>query len=124
MIPKKFTPLDAFLILLLCASAALSVPMLLNAQPSSVRVYRDSKLIAEYSISQEKTVHLRGHIGQVTIRIEDESVHVTEAGCDKQLCVRSGKIDAPYEQIVCAPNHLLIEIAHSRKGDTLDAVAR
>ncbi len=124
MIPRRFTAFDFFLIVLLLTGAALGIPILLSSHPSTVRIYRDNKLIAEYPLSKEKTVRLQGNTGQVTLRIAEGSARVIEADCDKQVCLQSGKISNPFEQIVCAPNHLLIKIKNSTESDSLDAVAR
>jgi hypothetical protein len=120
---RRFTPLDALLILaLLCAGIAF-IPIAASHAPSSAVIYHDNRIVAEYPLSSPKEFFIRGENGGVTIRISDAAVSVVSSRCPRQICRHSRAIRRPFEQIVCVPNHLLIEI-RSGGGRDLDAIAR
>jgi hypothetical protein len=50
-------------------------------------------------------------------------VRVLRADCPRQICVRAGAIRRSGQQIVCAPNHILIELETS-SGKGLDAITQ
>ncbi len=118
-----FRPLDALIIAGCLAAALLSLPALKTVSPATVAVYRDNVKIAEYPLAVARTVSVAGKIGTLTFSIDDRSVRVVKADCPEQICVRTGRIRRGGQQIICAPNHLLIElVAPSRKA--VDAVTQ
>lgn len=121
--PRRFAPLDALVILaLLCAGTAF-LPFAASHAPSSAVVYRDNRIVAEYPLSSPAEFFVKGQSGGVTVRISDAAVSVVSSRCPRQICRHAGAIRRPFEQIVCVPNHLLIEI-RSGGGRDLDAIAR
>jgi hypothetical protein len=121
--PRRFTPLDALLILaLLCAGTAF-IPFAASQAPASVVIYHDNRIVAEYPLSSRQEFYIKGESGGVTVRISNAAVSVVSSRCPRQICRHSSAIRRPFEQIVCVPNHLLIEI-RSGGGRDLDAIAR
>jgi hypothetical protein len=121
--PRPFTPLDAILIgMLLCAGIAF-IPIAASHAPSSAVVYRDNRIVAEYPLSRPAEFFIAGETGGITVRIKNDAVSVVSSHCPRQICRHSSAIRRPFEQIVCVPNHLLIEI-RSGGGRDLDAIAR
>lgn len=123
--PKTFTVVDLFLIIAAVCGACGSIPFLYTLQPATVAVYRDNTLYGEYPLDQHRELTIAGHEGPVTIVIADGSVRVKQSTCRKQICVKSGAVNKPFQQLVCAPNHILIELRSQRESkDTPDAVAQ
>jgi hypothetical protein len=121
--PRRFTPLDAVLILaLLCAGSAF-IPFAASHAPSLAVVYRDNRIVAEYPLSSPAEFFVKGENGGVIVRISDAAVSVVSSRCPRQICRHSSAIRRPFEQIVCVPNHLLIEIKSGERRD-IDAIAR
>jgi hypothetical protein len=115
--------LDA-VVIALCAAGALAFwPLFQSHRPATVAVFRDNEKIAEYPLSDSRTVTLRGRLGDITISIRDNGACVLRSTCPKQLCVHAGTIRQTGQQIVCAPNHILVEL-ESSSGKTVDAVAK
>lgn len=48
--------------------------------------------------------------GTNTIRVEDETISVTEADCPDKICVKTGKARNAGDVIACVPHKLLIEV--------------
>lgn len=65
--------------------------------------------------------------GQTNIVVrEGTSIHMHDANCADQLCVRQGKISTPGETVVCLPHTFIVEITStSEEIDTdneIDAI--
>jgi len=57
-----------------------------------------------------------------TIEINYGKIHIREADCPDQICVRSGWIGIATQQIVCLPNRVVINIVAT--DSDLDGIAR
>jgi hypothetical protein len=120
---KSFTILDLLIILSCLGGAFLFLPLMGSHAPACVAIYRDNQRIARYPLSSPKEITLRGKEGNVVISIGDGSVRVVRADCPRQICVHAGAIRRSGQQIVCAPNHILLELETS-SGKDLDAITR
>jgi hypothetical protein len=120
---KSFTILDLLIILCCLGGSFLFWPLMESHAPACVAIYRDNQRIARYPLSSPKEITLQGKEGRVTISIHDGSVCVVSADCPKQICMRAGAIKRSGQQIVCAPNHILIELETS-SGKGLDAITQ
>ena len=122
---RTFTWLDVLLIILAISGAVSSIPLIQANQPSTVAIYKDNTLYAEYLLSEEREFSIQGHEGPMTIKIHNGHVSVSSSTCRKQICVKSGAISKPFQQLVCAPNHVLIEIRSPVKAEErIDAITR
>ncbi|HUI90926.1 MAG TPA: NusG domain II-containing protein [Chitinivibrionales bacterium] len=120
---KSFTFLDFVIIASCLAGALLFLPLMQSHAPATVVVYRENKKIAQYALSSPKEITLKGKIGDLSLSIRDNSVRVAWADCPKQICVHAGAIRRVGQQIVCAPNHILIELEAS-SGKGIDAITQ
>ena len=57
------------------------------------------------------------------IEIDGTTVQMTEADCPDQICVKSGIIKIPSQQIVCLPNKVIVKII-SKDENKLDDITR
>ncbi len=122
---RTLTLFDILLIIIVLTGAAFSIPYIQSSQPSTIAIYKDNTLIAEYPLNENKEIHIKGHEGPMTITLEDEHVFIKSSTCRKQICVKSGKIGKPSRQLVCAPNHILVEIRSNKKDEgKLDGIAQ
>jgi hypothetical protein len=120
---KSFTILDCIIILFCLGGAFLFFPLMESHAPACVAIYCDNQRIARYPLSSPKEITVQGKEGKVTISIHDGTVAVVRADCPKQICVHAGAIRRSGQQIVCAPNHILIELETS-SGKGLDAITQ
>lgn len=122
---RTFTVLDFLLILLAIGGAVSSIPIIQANQPSTVAIYKDNTLYAEYPLNEEREFLIKGHEGPMIIKIHNSHISVSSSTCRKQICVKSGAISKPFQQLVCAPNHVLIEIRSPKKAEErIDAITR
>ncbi len=77
-----------------------------SAQGSRVVITQNSDVIYQQSIKKDTVVE----IGTNTIVIKNGIVHMENATCKNQICVKSGKISKKGESIVCLPNKVIVEI--------------
>jgi hypothetical protein len=77
-----------------------------------------------YDLSVDTTASFEGPIGNTTIEISNNRVHVHSSECKNQICVSSGWIDKPGQWISCLPNDIFILIKGqqeiAQEGETDD----
>jgi hypothetical protein len=120
---KRFTFLDAGLIVALLGGAAFFLPFMQSREPDTIVVYKDNTLIARYPLSADRDFDVRGAFGPMKIRIERGGVRVLSSTCPQQVCVRTQPIKKTSQQVICEPNHVVLEIESLQK-DSLDAISR
>jgi hypothetical protein len=122
---KAFRWGDVVLITGLIVATVFSFRLFEGTGTPTVLIYRDNMVIAQYPLTEEKTVSVQGKIGDVEISIKNGAVKIDKSSCDHQICVRTGGISNHYGQLICAPNHILVSIrSRENKRLQLDAVAR
>jgi hypothetical protein len=123
---KRFRWGDSIIIAVMLIATVFSLRLFSTVGSSStVLIYRDNTVIAQYPLSEEREVSVSGKRGTVDVCIKGSSVVISKSTCDHQICVRSGAITNKYGQLVCAPNHILICIRSGRNNQTdIDAIAR
>lgn len=116
---------DIIVILILLTGCALSIPLLSANTPQVVDIYKDNNIIATYSLANDNIVSVPGINDTVTIAIKNASVEVISVHCPHKLCMKSGRITHQGQQIVCAPNHILITISSKTNNKEIpDGIAR
>jgi hypothetical protein len=116
---------DIIVILVLLTGCALSIPLLSASTPQIVDIYKDNHLVATYPLSADKIVSIQGIDDTMTIAIRDASVEVIGVHCPHKLCMKSGRITQLGQQIICAPNHILITITGNPNNEEVpDGIAR
>ena len=120
---RTFRPLDLVIMAACCIGFIVSVFALpVVSGNSDVAIYRDGRLAARYPLDKDRDATIQGAIGTMTVRIYQKSVRVVSSDCPEKICIMTGSIRRPAQQIICAPNHILITIGTS-KG-SCDAVTR
>ncbi|MBN2038167.1 MAG: NusG domain II-containing protein [Chitinispirillaceae bacterium] len=121
--PRSLAPLDAVVMaLLLCAGIAF-IPITASHAPATATVYRDNTVVAHYPLSASAEFFIQGANGRMKARIEHGALRIDSSNCPRQICRHSAPISRPFEQIVCVPNHILIEISAGGREE-IDAIAR
>ena len=95
-----------------------------SRRPSTVVVYRNDRVAARYPLARERKVTIEGARGSVDLAIDGHCARITRSSCRKQLCVQSKAIRTTGQQIICVPNHIVVEIEGREEAGDVDAVSR
>ena len=98
-------------IVLVIIGALLTVGSLFgSSDKTQVVITVEGEVYGTYPLSKNKTITIEedGRYNQVVI--EDGQVHMHEANCDNQLCVKQGLISKGNIPIVCLPNLVVVMI--------------
>ncbi|MCK9190948.1 MAG: NusG domain II-containing protein [Sphaerochaetaceae bacterium] len=107
---KKVTPVDIIIFIIFLSICIISFTLYTNVSGKpEVHVTIDDKEWV-YDLSEDTTASFTGPIGDTTIEISNNRVHVHSSDCKNQICVTSGWIDEPGEWISCLPNDVFILI--------------
>lgn len=100
--------LDIIVISAICIFAAVLAVFffVFKKNGETVVVKQDNKVVAEYSLNDDREVELQSN----TFVIKDKKVFMSHADCKNQICVKTGKISKRGECIVCLPNKVILEI--------------
>lgn len=121
---KTFTFFDAIIILLLLCSSVFFYLQISTNGNSTVLVFFDDQIYGRYELNKDQKVAIKGKIGEAILKIENGSAELIESPCPHQICVKTGKIKNPSNQIVCAPGHIMIRISTKKTENEVDAVAQ
>ncbi|MDG5814924.1 NusG domain II-containing protein [Chitinispirillales bacterium ANBcel5] len=113
---------DLIILLLLLAGMVIVWPLIRSSHPGEVVIFRDNQPIATYPLRSENVISIRGELGQVGIMISDGKVQIHSVTCPHQICKRSGAIQRSFQQLVCVPNRILVEIRTSEDSGGIDAI--
>ena len=120
--PRSLRALDIVIIITLLFVSASFIPFMGLQSHDTVVVYRGSNVVAEYRLDEDRVFHVDGIDGTLEIEIRDEKVRVLSSTCRHQICVTTGWISRSYEQIICAPNLVLLLIHSQSEEEEIDAV--
>lgn len=83
-------------------------------QNKKVIIEVDNEIVEEISLKKNyKQIKINGVAGTVDLSIGNEKVFVTHSSCRNKLCVHSGQIENLNQNIVCAPNKVIIKICNA-----------
>lgn len=116
---KLLTKADYWLIglLLLLAAGGIGAGMGMlffsGEQTASAAISVDGKLVQTVPLRKgyRQEVRLQDGDHYNVVEVDNGRIHVREADCPDQICVRVGWISAAPQQIVCLPNRVVIKIA-------------
>ncbi|MCD7837824.1 MAG: NusG domain II-containing protein [Clostridiales bacterium] len=90
----------------------------------TVTIRQDNEVVATLPLDEDATYAVQGEVGVTNlVVIEDGAVHMEEADCPDQLCVKQGKIRYAGDSLICLPNRVVVEIS-GQDDQALDAVAK
>lgn len=126
----RWKPADSLLVaaILLYALAALrGIGGASAAAPdgATVRVLQDNRPVLSVPLAAPGRYPLAD--GRLVLAVEGGTARVVASRCPAKTCERMGAIRIPGQSVICAPNHLLIEIVSPKDeppGEAVDAVAR
>ncbi len=90
-----------------------------EARGQAVTLFQNGRLIGRTPLTGRKTEVLPGRLGDITLRIENGRAWISESSCRHQICRLSPPVSLTGERIICAPNHLLLEVQGDGSVDTV-----
>lgn len=85
---------------------------------SYVSVYMNGQKIDQISLKENVIQSFHSKRGTIILRVEEGKARVSESSCRHKICLYSPPISLAGERIICAPNHLLLEIKGIHSIDT------
>jgi hypothetical protein len=121
---RLFGIADVFIIVALIVASLTFIPFLRAHPRNIVEVYKVDEVIARYPLDEDRIFSVEGVEGTLEVMVKDKQVRVLSSPCLHQICRRTGWISESYEQIVCAPNLIMIRLRSDPEKETIDAVSR
>lgn len=122
---KKRAALAAAVLFILFAGSCIWIWLHMNRTQTGgqVCIYLDGTLVETHPLTEDGTYPVYGNNGAYNIvEIRDSGVQISEANCDNQTCVHTGRITSGAYPIVCLPHKLVVQIENDDTG--ADGVAR
>lgn len=115
---------DRILIFSLVAIASFSFARFFftSHEGKEVLVKVGNRPVQKVSLRMDKRINVEGEKGSVVIEVKEGRVRVVESSCFQKICVNTGWINKPGQNIVCLPNKVLITI-EGKESPTIDAVS-
>jgi hypothetical protein len=114
-----------FIFLIVISVSGLFFVQELFPSGSRVKIILDGKTAYSFSLDEDRSVKVRGPLGDSFIEVKDGKVRMKDSPCPRKLCVNQGWIDRG--AIACLPNKVIISVdGHeelSEQGE-IDAVTR
>ena len=110
---KKFRKADLILVgfvLLTALVLALTVSRTKTVSGARARITVDGKVYGIYDLADEQEIAIEQEDGINRLKIENGSIHMVEADCPDQYCIRQGTISKERQTIVCLPHKIVVEI--------------
>ena len=116
---KKLTLIDIIIFLLFLTISVLSFTLYttVSGKPEVHVTTGDKEWV--YDLSVDTTATFEGPVGETTIEILNNRVHVHSSDCKNQVCVLAGWIEKPGEWIACLPNNVFVVI-EGQKDSSLE----
>ena len=110
---KKFRKADLILVgfvLLTALVLALTVSRTKTVSDARTRITVDGEVYGIYDLAEEQEITIEQEDGINRLKIENGSIHMVEADCPDQYCIRQGTISKERQTIVCLPHKRVVEI--------------
>lgn len=78
--------------------------------------------VQRVSLKTDRRINLEGEKGRVVIEIKEGRVRAVESSCFQKICVNTGWINKPDQNIICLPNKVLVTI-EGKESPKIDAVS-
>ena len=111
--------------ILLLAGIVGSILVLQRPDTSQVEIVQDGTVLYSLDLDSEEDqvieVEYNGQVNRIEIR--DHQIHVLEADCPDQVCVRHSAISRNGESIICLPHEVVVSIEDGESSGA-DAVVQ
>lgn len=87
-----------------------------------VRVSSENKTVYVLSLDEDRTVLVRGPLGDNVIEIKSRKARIKDATCPDKLCTHHGWIDRG--AIICLPNRVVVTVGADKRDERYDAISK
>ncbi len=116
---KLYTLVDIIPIIIIIAILIVAIIFLTFPSGNTVKIYSDGVLYGQYSLSKNQQITIENGTNKNIIVIENGKVYMKYSTCKNQNCVLVGEISGQYNEIICAPNKIVIIIENSNDIDAV-----
>ena len=119
----KITPADVILLFLLLAISISGLIFIDNVMHQGTEVIIDvnGKQVYMLQLNTDKSVKVKGPLGDTLVEIRDGKVRITESPCPNKICIKQGWIKRG--AIVCLPNRIVVRVNSTKDGNRkVDAI--
>lgn len=103
---------------LLLAAALLGIQKAYGSSGDTVTITVNQKVYGNYSLDQDKTIHIKNESGTNVVRIQNHEVWMEEADCPDGYCMEQGHISQSHQTLVCLPHKLVVEVSDTSENET------
>jgi hypothetical protein len=105
-------------------SSCLTIATLRARLPGSspgtdVRIYRNGQVVEEASLKKDRVQTFWAEMGKITLKIDRGKASFPSSSCRHKICCSVPPVHLAGERIVCAPNHILLEVLGPSSIDTI-----
>jgi len=93
-----------------------------SSEGSEALIKVGNRTVQRLSLRIDRMINLEGEKGRVVIQVKDGGVRVVESSCLQKICVNTGWIERPGQNIICLPNKVLVTI-EGKESYKVDAVS-
>jgi len=94
-------------------------PSAFSSPGDSISIYRQGNAIARMKLDTDRSARFSVKTGEISVRIRGGKAWIDESSCRNHICQLSPPVFLGGERIVCAPNHLLIQVNGTSGVDTV-----
>lgn len=111
---KDFLFISAFLLL---GGGLLAYTYLGRQDSAQVSVRVNGTCVKTFSLEDTVTYTIEGEGGINVLHIDDGVAWLSEADCQDQICVNTGKIKYAGQSIICLPHKVVVEIKEAEDAE-------
>jgi len=98
---------------------ALRKPSAFSTPGDSITIYRQGRAIARMKLDTDRSARFSVKTGEISVRIRGGKACIDDSSCRNHICQLSPPVCLGGERIICAPNHLLIQVNGTTGVDTV-----
>lgn len=80
---------------------------------STLEIRAGDGSLQEISLDQPQELHVKGHLGESVIRIEDGRARFVSSPCTNKHCIHFGWLGDTGQTAACVPNGVLISVGNA-----------
>lgn len=82
---------------------------------SKIKIRQNDQIIGTYDLNQMRELHIKGHLGEAIITINNGQVRFKQSPCTNQYCVHQGWLKNAGQVAICLPNQISLQLIGAKK---------
>lgn len=112
--------LDVPVILFALTAGVIGIVCSMSFPSAATVLIKTPEAVYRYPIDRDRTVKVKGKLGEYLIEIRNGKVRAMEANCPERICIERGWIYRSGDSIICFPNQIIIRLENG--GQKEDAI--